>query len=152
MRVEPTPGEGNLLARTLGIRPAVLSGVNKLLNAFVRESTLEPRLRELARQAVAPLVGCRYCQTLGRDIAPVSPREAVAVEYAVQLADDPTAVSDDLYDRLASLLTEDEIVDLTAFVSYIVIGGQTFGAALGLPEADPADAAKFQRAIAEGLR
>lgn len=152
MRVSEVEGEGNLLARTLGIRPAVLRGVNKLLMAFVEDSTLEPRLRELTRQAAAPLVGCRYCQTLGRDTDPMSPREAAAVDYAVQLVKDPTAVSDDLYDRLAGLLTEDEIVDLTAFVSYIVIGGQTFGAALGLPEADPRDAAEFQRAVAEGKR
>src|SRR5690606_26772688 len=130
VRVEPIPGAGNLLARTLGVRPSVLSGVNRLLRAFVQDSTLEPRLRELCRQAVAPVGGCRYCQTLGDDTGALSAREAAAVEYAVQLAEDPTAVSDDLWARLTAELTEDETVDLTAFVSYVVIGGQTFGAAM----------------------
>lgn len=152
MRVEPTPGDGNLLARTLGVRPSVLRGVNRLLLAFVEDSTLEPRLRELCRQAVAPIGGCRYCQTLGHDDALVTPREAVAIEYAVQLAVDPTCVADELWERLREHLTEAEAVDLTAFVSYIVIGGQTFGAAMGLPEATAQDAREFQRAVADGLR
>jgi uncharacterized protein YciW len=64
-------------------------------------------------------------------------REALAVRFARTVAEDPKLVDDALFDELRRCFTDEELVELVALISFVVVGGQTFGAALRL---DPASA------------
>lgn len=153
-RVTPAELGGNavqtsLLARVLGRRPEILQAFGRL-DAAVRFNGLLPRaLKEAVRRATASGTGCAYCQSLGAyEPNPDDHRESLAVAYAMLIAEDPTAISEAQFDVLRSAFTDEEIVELTAFICFDAIAGQLFGAALALEAADPQEAAAYQAVVA----
>jgi alkylhydroperoxidase family enzyme len=152
-RVSPVDLQGNavqtsLLARVLGRRPEILQAFGRLDAAARFHGLLAPSLKEAVRRATAGEVGCAYCQSLGtHQPDPDDRRESLAVAYALLIAEDPTAISDAQFDVLRSEFNEDEIVELTAFICFVAIGGQLFGAALALEPASPQEARAYQQVV-----
>jgi len=152
-RVTPAELEGNavqssLLARVLARRPEILKAFGRLDATARFHGSLPAGLKESIRRATAGEVGCEYCQSLGAyEPNPDDRRESLAVAYALMIADDPTAISDGQFDVLREEFGEDEIVELTAFICFVAIAGQLFGAALKLEPASAEEAAAYQAVV-----
>lgn len=152
-RVSPTDLKGNavqtsLLARVLGRRPEILEAFGRLDATARFHGLLAPSLKEAVRRATAGEVGCAYCQSLGTyEADPNDQRQSLAVAYALMIADDPTAISEAQFDILRGEFSEDEIVELTAFICFVAIAGQLFGAALALEPAGPDEASAYQQVV-----
>jgi alkylhydroperoxidase family enzyme len=156
-RVEPAPinPDGNpvsnsLLARVMGRRPDVLKAFARLDMTLRFKGLLPLELKEAVRRATAGGVGCEYCKSLG---APEDhkgdTRTSLAVGFAQLVAADPTGISDATFDVLREEFSEDEIVELVAWICLVSIAGQMFGAVLGLEAASPEEAAEYQRALVD---
>ncbi len=154
-RVEPADIEGNavqgsLLARVLGRRPDVLKAFGRLDATLRFRGNLPMELLESVRRATASEVGCEYCASLGTprtDI--VDSREAVAVAFAQLVAQDPADITDGQFDVLREEFSEEEIVELVAYICFVAIAGQMFGAVMDLEAADPDEAAEYQSILRE---
>jgi alkylhydroperoxidase family enzyme len=154
-RIEPAEIEGNavqssLLARVLGRRPEVLRAFGRLDNTVRFHGILPMDLLEAVRRVTAGEVGCVYCASLGapRTEQPDS-RTAVATAFAQLVAQDPAGITDSQFDVLREEFSDEEIVELVAYICFVSISGQMFGAVMGLEAADPDEAAAYQAALAE---
>jgi alkylhydroperoxidase family enzyme len=156
-RVEPIPPnpDGNavsnsVLARVMGRRPEVLKAFARLDTTLRFKGLLPLELKEAVRRATAGGIGCEYCQSLG---APEDhkgdTRISLAVGLAQMVSEDPSGVSDAMFDVLREEFTEDEIVELVAWICLVSISGQMFGAVMGLEPAPPEEAEEYQRALGE---
>lgn len=157
-RISPLPAEpaGNavtnaVLPRVLGRRPEILKAFGRLDAATRFHGLLPGSLKEALRQATANQVGCAYCASLGTGErpGPQDRRESLAVAFAQLIAQDPAGITDAQFDLLREEFTEDEIVELVAFVCLVGIAGQMFGAVMKLEAADPAEAAEYQAVISD---
>jgi alkylhydroperoxidase family enzyme len=154
-RITPLPVDpaGNavtnaVLARVLGRRPEILKAFARLDAATRFHGTLPGSLKEAVRGATAGQVGCRYCASLsGERPGEADRRESLAVAFAQLVAQDPAGITDAQFDVLREEFTEDEIVELVAFVCLVGVAGQMFGAVMGLEAASPAEAAEYQQVI-----
>lgn len=109
---------------------------------------LDPALKEFMRRATAGEVGCAYCESLGVGEPTTNDRrESLAVAFAKMIAEDPAGISDAQFDVLREEFTEDEIVELVAFVCLVGIAGQMFGAVVSLEAAAPEEAADYQAVL-----
>jgi alkylhydroperoxidase family enzyme len=154
-RIEPAEMEGNaitssLLARVMGRCPDVLRAFGRLDNQLRFRGNLPMDLLESVRRATAGEIGCVYCASLGtpRTDYPDS-RTAVATAFAELVAQDPSGITDSQFDVLREEFSEEEIVELVAYICFVSIGGQMFGAVMGLEAAPPEEAAAYQAALAE---
>jgi alkylhydroperoxidase family enzyme len=152
-RITPADLDGNavqtsLLARVLGRRPEILHAFGKLDAATRFHGELPPALKEAVRRATAGEIGCEYCASLGEYRPnPDDQRESLAVAFAQMIADDPTQISDAQFDVLREEFTEEEIVELVAFICFVAIAGQLFGATLKLEAASAEEAAAYQSIV-----
>jgi alkylhydroperoxidase family enzyme len=139
-RVEPVPGaetESPYL-RVLAHCPEVAERWTELSRTLRFGGKLPPELKEEVRRSTAEQIGCRFCASFGDPkVEHTDEREALAVRFARTVAEDPKLVDDALFDELQRCFTDEELVELVALISFVVVGGQTFGAALRL---DPASA------------
>jgi alkylhydroperoxidase family enzyme len=93
-------------------------------------AVLGDRATTLFAHAISTGTDCLICSTFFRrlliesgedpEALVLDERERIVVEYGVQLAKDPSGVSDDLYGRLAAFLTPAQAVDLTAFGALMI--------------------------------
>ena len=154
-RVEPVAlsADGNaitnsLLARVMGRCPDVLDAFGRLDAAIRFRGSLGGELCEAVRRATAAKVGCVYCASLGDPEAPRpgpgQVRIGLATAFAELVAEDPNAITDAQFDVLREEFSEEEIVELVAFICLVGIAGQMFGAVLGLEAAAPEEAAAYQ--------
>jgi alkylhydroperoxidase family enzyme len=154
-RIEPVAVEGNavqssLLARVLGRRPDVLRAFGRLDTLLRFRGLLPTDLLEDVRRATAEEVGCVYCASLGEprtDI--VDLRTSLAVAFAEQVVQDPAGITDAQFDVLREEFSDDEIVELVAYICLVSIAGQMFGAVMGLEPAAADEADAYQAALAE---
>lgn len=153
-RIEPAHIEGDalqssLLARVMGRCPDVLRAFGRLDNTLRFRGTLPMSLLESVRRVTAGEVGCEYCASLGTPRTEYTDqREAVATAFAQLVATDPAGISDGQFNVLREEFTDEEIVELVAYICFISIGGQMFGAVMGLEAADPDEADAYQAALA----
>ena len=154
-RITPAELEGNavqtsLLARVMARRPEVLSAFGRLDSALRFHGLLPTSLKEAVRRATAAEIGCEYCRSLGEPRPnPADRRESLAVAFAQMIAEDPMDISDAQFDVLREDFSEEEIVELVAFVCFIAIGGQLFGATLKLEPASAEEIAAYQSVVAD---
>jgi alkylhydroperoxidase family enzyme len=152
-RIEPAELEGNavetsLLARVLGRQPEILKAFGRLDATIRFHGQLPVALKEAVRRATAGEVGCVYCQSLGAyKPSPDDVRESLAVTFAQMIAEDPADISDAQFDLLREEFTEEEIVELIAFICFVAIAGQMFGAVMGLEAASEEEAAAYQQVL-----
>jgi alkylhydroperoxidase family enzyme len=154
-RIEPVPPspDGNavtnsVLARVMGRRPEILKAFGRLDNTIRFHGLLPGALKEAVRRATAGEIGCVYCQSLGAPRADLDAREALAVAFAQAVAQDPSAITDGQFDVLREEFSEDEIVELVAFICLVAISGQMFGAVMGLEATSTEEAAAYQDVLA----
>jgi alkylhydroperoxidase family enzyme len=156
-RITPTPPdpEGNpvtnsVLARVLGRRPDIATAFGSLDATIRFHGRLPGSLKEAVRRATAGQVGCAYCASLDAGEPPrdADRRESLAVAFAQLVAQDPAGISDAQFDVLREEFDEEEILELVAFVCFVGVAGQMFGAVMGLEEAPPEEAAAYQRMVA----
>lgn len=155
-RVSPLPAteSGNavtnsVLARVLGRRPEILTAFARMDSAARFHGLLPASLKESLRRATAGEIGCAYCASLdaGEPPAEMDQRESLAVAFAQMIAQDPGGISDAQFDVLRAEFTEEEIVELVAFVCMVGVAGQMFGAVMGLEAAGPEEAAAYQAVL-----
>ncbi len=152
-RIPPAELDGNavqtsLLASVLGRRPEILAAFAKLDAATRFNGLLPVSMKEQIRRATAGVVGCEYCQSLGTHVPnDEERRESLAVAFALMVADDPTGISDAQFDVLREEFSEEEIVELVAFICFVAIAGQLFGATMALEPASPEEAAAYGQVV-----
>jgi alkylhydroperoxidase family enzyme len=116
-----------------------------------RWKALDPHLRWLALQATSTAIGCSWCIDYGfyegvqagvpvekvrevgrwRDSVVYDERERLVLEYAEAINSSPSAMTDDLADRLRRTFSEKEIVELAGWVALENMRSR-FNAGLGL--------------------
>jgi alkylhydroperoxidase family enzyme len=158
VRIEPVPVpadtnplEFSALARILARRPEVLEANRRLNFALRFGGLLSVELKEAVRRSTAEMVGCVYCASLSEPRPQAADsREDLAVAFAQMVADDPKAITDAQFDVLREEFSDDEIVELVAWICLVVIAGQTFGAVMKVDAATPEEASAYQAAIRTG--
>ena len=137
-RVEPVPGteSESLYQRVLAHCPEFAERWSAASRTLRFSGNLPPELKEEVRRSTAEQVGCRFCASFGDPKAEhTDEREALAVRLARTVAEDPKLVDDAFFDELRRCFTDEELVELVALISFVVVGGQTFGAVLGIEPA-----------------
>jgi alkylhydroperoxidase family enzyme len=120
----------------LAHRPDILIVWAELDRVFFGPTSALPNtLKEEARRTLSQQVGCRLCASLGepRDEHP-DHREALAVAFADLVAKDHQAIDDSTFRVLHEEFSEEEIVELVAWVCF-KYGSNMFG---NLMRLDPA--------------
>lgn len=140
----------NLFA-TIAHYPRALKPIIDLYQAIAKESTIEPRLQELANLEVSRINRCDYClahhaqmgKMFGLSDEQVSAlkngnpdkgftdKERVVIEYACQVTKNAEEVSEDLFKRLRSYFNDSQIVNLTLIIGLMNIFNR-FNGALGV--------------------
>ena len=138
--------------RVLAHCPEIAEAWSRLGPIVRFQGFLPPELKEEVRRSTAAEIGCRFCASFG---APkheyADEREELAVRLALQVARDPKGVDDALFDELRAHFTEPEIVELVAMISFVVVGGQTFGAVLGIESASAEYALAYEQWLEESM-
>ncbi|HST42570.1 MAG TPA: carboxymuconolactone decarboxylase family protein [Conexibacter sp.] len=116
-----------------------------------RWEACDPSLKSFAHMAVAARVGCSFCLDLGyfeahnkrldlakarevprwRESSLFTPLERDVLEYAEAATETPSAVTDELAERLLSALGAPALLELTAYVGFANLTSRT-NAALGI--------------------
>lgn len=145
-RIDPAPDvRGPLIAKMLGRRPEVLGGFLELDAAFRHTGLLDAALLEDVRRTTAADEGCEYCASLGEPRPAGDERTRAALGFAHAMVNGADTADDDLVDALRPHFSEEEIVELVAWTCIVCIGGQKFGAALGLEGAPGTEVAWYQK-------
>jgi alkylhydroperoxidase family enzyme len=153
-RVDPAPGakQASPYLQVLEHCPEIAERWAALGTTVRFGGVLPPELKEEVRRSTAEQIGCSFCASFG---APKSRhddvREALAVQLARTIADDPKLVGDEMFDELRRHFTEQEIVELVATISFVVVGGQTFGAVLGIESASAEYALVYEQWIEQNM-
>lgn len=100
--------------------PAVLESYEYIRDNVLRSGLVDQRLKEVCFRFLA-----------GEDVEPADERERAALDWAYAIAWDSDRADDDLWERLHSLFTEPELVDLGCAVGF-ELGRQHFERTLGL--------------------
>lgn len=120
----------------LARRPDVLRAWNELDKVFFGSTSLvSNQIKEEARRTLAQGVGCRFCASLGDPSAGhPSPREALAVAFAEQVASDHHEIDASMFDVLREEFSDEEIVELVSWICF-KYGSNMFGALMRLAPA-----------------
>lgn len=129
--IEAAHGHATNMKRTLARSPVALRALMTWyeLRAEVA-SFLGDRGTNLFAHAVSTATDCLVCSTFFRrliidsgedpDKLVLNDRDNAVVSYGRQLASDPNAIGDQLYERLAGHFSDEQIVTLTAFAGLMV--------------------------------
>ncbi len=154
-RIDPVPADPTANAVVNNPLSRMLRRCPEIHDAFVRldatarfHGTLPLELKEAVRRATACTVGCAYCESLGKVPDDLGGRTALAVDFARAVAADAGGVTDEEFDALRGAFTDEEIVELVAFICLIAVAGQMFGAVMGLEASSPEEAAAYQTVLA----
>lgn len=127
-----------------------LKPIIDLYQAIAKESTIEPKLQELANLEVSRINRCNYYLThhaqmakacgvsdeqlrmlKAADAGGFSQKETAVIEYARQVTKDAEEVPEDLFKRLRSYFSESQIVNLTLIIGLMNVFNR-FNGALGV--------------------
>lgn len=140
----------NLFA-TIANYPKALKPLLDLYQVISKESTIEPRLQELANLEVSRINCCNYCLAhhsqmakmvgvsdeqlnmlkAGETVQNFTEKEKTVIEYARQVTQNAEAVSNELFKRLSSYFTVSETVNLTLIIGLMNVFNR-FNGALGV--------------------
>lgn len=154
-RIDPAELKGDavqtsLLARVLGRRPEVLKAFGRLDGTMRFRGLLPMELLEAVRRTTAGEIGCAYCASLGEPPTDIADRRtSLAVGFAQFVAQAPAEITDRQFDVLREDFTEEEIVELVAYICMVCIAGQMFGAVMRLEPASTSEADAYQNVLAE---
>jgi alkylhydroperoxidase family enzyme len=133
---------------TIARIPTLLKRMVPVFEAFFAQGVVEPQLIELMRLKMGVINDCTYCldvRAQGVDVRTkeayvqstrqpqagdiLTEREALAVCLGERLALDPHTVTDEFFEKLQAVFTDEEIVNLV-FAGSIFNWGATFNIAL----------------------
>src|SRR5580698_6119703 len=156
-RLDIPPGEGGDAVQIWSLQPALGTAAMRLVDAAYNKSILPVRVREAARMRIAQLNECTVCLTFradrvkeqgldeafyrcvgGPEEDQLSEQERLAVAYAERFAVDHTSIDDAFVERLRSVFTDPEILDLTICLSAFLGLGRTLRA-LGITQTSLTD-------------
>ncbi|MDO8489512.1 MAG: carboxymuconolactone decarboxylase family protein [Candidatus Omnitrophota bacterium] len=140
----------NLFA-TIAHYPKALKPIIDLYQAIAKESTIEPRLQELANLEVSIINRCNYCLVhhsqmakmagvsdeqlnilrRGETVQDFTEKEKTVIEYARQVTKDAEEVKENLFERLRSYFNDSQIVNLTLIIGLMNVFNR-FNGALGV--------------------
>lgn len=140
----------NLFA-TIAHYPKALKPIIDLYQAIAKESTIEPRLQEIANLEVSRINRCNYCLRHHAQMAKMfglsdeqinalktenlnlgfTDKEQLVIEYARQVTKDAEVVTEDLFKRLRSYFNDSQIVNLTLIIGLMNVFNR-FNGALGV--------------------
>ena len=154
-RIDLPPGNDDELIRLYMVNPTMGVAAAKFSDAVYNTSALPTREREAARIRIAEINGCDVClstrttstpeqlteaEYLGmaewKSLASLSPREALAAEFAERFALDHRNLDDDFWVRLRANYDDAEIFDLaTCIAGWLALGRitQIFDAGVSCP-------------------
>lgn len=143
--------EGNVYERLMGHRPEILKAWFNLDATMRFSGELDPGLKEEVRRSLAPGVGCVFCASLGPE-AETHPdqKESLAVGFAQLVLGDWRSIDESTFDRLKEDFTTEEIVELVAWISFM-IAAQMFGAILETTPATEDELAAYNAWRKEGV-
>ena len=153
----PARGSGIQPLEVWAHQPKLMSAMGKFQGAVRKRDTVEERIKNLIELKGAQMIGCEFCVDLGSQICRNSgfsdaellalphyrqselftDREKDALDYAVGVMRTPVDVSDDLYARMKEHFTDEQMVELTAFM--MVVNLDRFNAAFGIGAAGFSD-------------
>ncbi|HYF47510.1 MAG TPA: carboxymuconolactone decarboxylase family protein [Acidimicrobiales bacterium] len=143
LRVELPEGDGDEIVRLFTLNPDMGVVAAAFSGKVYEKSRLDIRERELVRMRIARINDCSVCidtrtadpaaaglsedlyQSIEdwRTLPGLTDRERVAVEYAERYALDHRNLDDELWARLRSLWSDEEILDLTVCISaFLALG------------------------------
>ncbi len=119
--------------RVMGHAPHVLTPWTQLEETFFQRSVLPRDLLEQVRRTLALGHGCQYCQAKGGppDAQHDVLRTSMAVGFAQLFASGHRDIGAKQIEVLRGHFSDQELVELVAFVSFMWAGG-TFGSILGI--------------------
>lgn len=150
-RIPLSQTDGNVYERLMGHRPEILKAWFDLDATMRFSGELSPELKEEVRRSLAPGVGCVFCASLGAEADSHPDRkESLAVGFAQLALADWRSIDDSAFDRLKEDFTTEEIVELVAWVSFM-IAAQMFGAILKTTPATEDEIAAYTAWRNEGV-
>ena len=119
--------------KLMGHAPEILDKWGTLEEAFFESKTFTLDFLEQIRRALAFKNMCQYCMVKAGppDENPESARLNSALKFANKFALDHTSISPDEIKEMESYFSNNELVELIAFCSFIT-ASQKFGSTLGL--------------------
>ena len=142
-RIDIPSGPGGEATMIWTLRPEMGSMVERMISTVYQRSILPPEEREVARMRIAQLNACSACSNfrapsvlaagVSEDLYEhldeasgypgYSQRQRLAIEFAERFAANHREIDDDLFVRLRSSFSDQEILDLTMCVSvYLGLG------------------------------
>ncbi|MFT9597048.1 carboxymuconolactone decarboxylase family protein [Mesobacillus sp.] len=118
--------------RLLGHNAEVMHGWFQLGNVLEKDGLLTSELKEQVRRTLAQRNGCEYCKAKGRpDPEKFDEKTSIAVGFAEVFLMQRGDIPDSIFQVLQDSLTEEEISELIAFISFTT-ASQYFGAIMKL--------------------
>ncbi|THF55302.1 carboxymuconolactone decarboxylase family protein [Ollibium composti] len=151
-RIQGKPNvPGSAFRQIIALRPEIAKPWNALDEAMRFTGVLDAGLKEEVRRMVARHSGCLFCASFG---APQDsyddPRWAAAVAFGKAVATDPTAVSEDDWQALQAHFSDEEIVELTAWIAFM-FASEMIGAVMKLEPATPELKTMYTNWIRNGI-
>ena len=150
---EAAKGSGLEPVEVWAHKPKLMMAMGKFNGAVRKPGALEERIRNLCELKGAAMIGCEYCVDLGSAICRNSgfsdeellaipryrssdlftEREKAALDYTVAVMRTPVEVSDELFARVQTHFSTEQLVELTAHLT--VVNLDRFNAAFGIGSA-----------------
>ena len=131
---EIATAKGTQFRKVMAHRPEILAGWSSLDELIRFGGVLPPLLKEEVRRALAQHSGCAFCASLGQPSDQHDDATAAAVRFALALAASPSSVSNDEFDRLRDHFSDAQIVELTAWITFM-FASEMLGAVIKLDAA-----------------
>ncbi|NPC91569.1 carboxymuconolactone decarboxylase family protein [Bacillus sp. WMMC1349] len=116
----------------LGYSENLLSSWTALAEELSNDGFLAKELKEQVRRVLAQGNGCEYCKAKGKPEASNHEKTSLAMGFAEVFLAQRDHISDRQFAVLKELFSEEEIVELTAFICFTT-AQQYFGALMKLP-------------------
>jgi alkylhydroperoxidase family enzyme len=136
---DATHGSGIEPLEVWAVQPKMMRGMGKFQQAVRNADGVDERIKNLVELKGAQMIGCEFCVDLGSQICRNSgltddellalpryrgsdlftDREKTALDYAVGVMRTPVDVSDELFARMQTHFTDEQIVELTALLTVV---------------------------------
>jgi AhpD family alkylhydroperoxidase len=154
---QPQRGSGLEPMEIWAYQPKMMMAMGRYNGAIRKTKGIDERLRNLIELKGAQMIGCEFCVDLGSQICRNSglsddellalplyrssdlftDREKVALDYTVAVMRTPVEVSDRLFAEMRDHFTEEQMVEITAFLTLVNL--DRFNAAFGVGAAGFSD-------------
>ncbi len=142
---------GSEFRQIMALRPDIAKPWNALDEAMRFSGVVDAGLKEEVRRMVAQHSGCAFCASLGAPMGHYDdPRWAAAVAFGKAVATNPTDVPDADWQALKEHFSDEEIVELTAWITFM-FASEMVGAVMKLQPASPDMKTMYNNWIRNGI-